>query len=63
MKIGGWKTRSVFERYAIVDQRDIASGIGKLELQQQHDRECLGRVEAKSTENAATLPLASPLPN
>ena len=28
-KIGGWKTRSVFERYAIVDQRDIAEANGK----------------------------------
>ena len=26
-KIGGWKTRSVFERYAIVDQRDIADAM------------------------------------
>jgi len=30
MKIGGWRTRSVFERYAIVSQADIADAIGKL---------------------------------
>jgi integrase len=31
MKIGGWKTRSVFERYAIVSQTDIAEALRKLE--------------------------------
>jgi hypothetical protein len=30
-KIGGWKTRSVFERYAIVDQRDIAEAMERLQ--------------------------------
>ena len=36
MKIGGWKTRSVFERYAIVSQSDIADAMHKLEA---HERE------------------------
>ena len=27
MKIGGWRTRSVFERYTIVSQTDIAESI------------------------------------
>jgi hypothetical protein len=31
MKIGGCRTRSVFERYAIVSQRDIADALKKLE--------------------------------
>jgi integrase len=31
MKIGGWRTRSVFERYAIVSQQDIADAMCKLE--------------------------------
>lgn len=31
MKIGGWKTRSVFERYAIVSQADIADALEKLQ--------------------------------
>ena len=31
MRIGGWKTRSVFERYAIVTRSDIADAILKLQ--------------------------------
>lgn len=31
MKIGGWKTRSVFERYAIVSQSDISDALSRLE--------------------------------
>ena len=31
MKIGGWRTRSVFERYAIVSQSDISDAIDKLQ--------------------------------
>jgi integrase len=30
-KIGGWRTRSVFERYAIVTQTDIADAMNKLQ--------------------------------
>ena len=33
MKIGGWRTRSVFERYAIVSQTDIVEAMRKLETQ------------------------------
>ncbi len=31
MKIGGWRTRSVFERYAIVSQSDISDALEKLQ--------------------------------
>jgi integrase len=34
MKIGGWRTRSVFERYAIVSQTDVADAVAKLEANQ-----------------------------
>jgi hypothetical protein len=37
MKIGGWKTRSVFERYAIISQTDIRDTMTKLEAGQQRD--------------------------
>jgi hypothetical protein len=33
MNIGGWRTRSVFGRYAIVSQTDIADALKKLEMQ------------------------------
>jgi integrase len=36
MKIGGWRARSVFERYAIVSQADIAEALGRLELRGGH---------------------------
>jgi hypothetical protein len=37
IKIGGWKTRSVFERYATVSQSDIRDAMAKLETGQQRD--------------------------
>jgi hypothetical protein len=39
MKIGGWRTRSVFERYAIVDQNDIAAAMKKLQASEQEAAE------------------------
>ena len=32
MRIGGWKTRSVFDRYNIVSTRDLHEAAAKLEL-------------------------------
>jgi len=40
MKIGGWRTRSVFERYAIVSQSDISDAIQKLDS--PHDGHSFG---------------------
>jgi len=36
MKIGGWRTRSVFERYAIVSQTDISDALEKLQSYDAH---------------------------
>ena len=35
MKIGGWKTPSMFKRYAIVSPADMEQAIGKLELERE----------------------------
>ncbi len=35
MRIGGWKTRSVFERYNIVTQADVKDAVTKLERAEQ----------------------------
>jgi hypothetical protein len=35
MEIGGWRTRSVFERYAIVNRNDMADAILKLEQKEK----------------------------
>jgi hypothetical protein len=72
MKIGGWKTRSVFERYAIVSESDIRDAMTKLEAGQQHQKakaaseqkaaqkqfeQGLGRTDGKSTDSqSSSLP-------
>ena len=38
MKIGGWRTRSVFERYAIVSRGDIVDAMQKLQINQQESQ-------------------------
>jgi integrase len=38
MKIGGWRTRSVFERYAIVSRGDIVEAMRKLQINQQESQ-------------------------
>jgi integrase len=43
MKIGGWKTRSVFERYAIVAQSDVEDAVAKLEERRNRLRDASER--------------------
>jgi integrase len=50
MKIGGWKTRSVFERYAIVSQSDIRDAMAELEAGQQRDNAEAAREHNSSEE-------------
>ena len=38
MKIGGWRTRSVFKRYAIVSRGDIVDAMRKLKINQQESQ-------------------------
>ena len=35
MKIGGWKTSSVFKRYAIVDHSDIQDAAAKIQKREE----------------------------
>jgi integrase len=50
MKIGGWKTRSVFERYAIVDHSDVEDAVVKLEARRNRWRD--GSVQQGDTVKA-----------
>lgn len=51
-RIGGWKTRSVFERYAIVTRTDIADAMRKLETHEREhvteDSHVLGHVDRQA---------------
>src|ERR1700741_1964087 len=49
MKIGGWKTRSVFDRYAIVCPNDVEDAMQKLEIREKElrDKSHLSHTEPK----------------
>jgi integrase len=52
MKIGGWRTRSVFERYAIVSRTDIADAMRKLQLSDAQQE--IGHEISHATQTATT---------
>jgi integrase len=57
MKIGGWRTRSVFERYAIVSRSDIADAMRRLqttEAQLQIGSTQIGHVSGAAESEAQT---------
>ncbi len=63
MQIGGWRTRSVFDRYAIVTENDIADAVRKLEADRKQ-REAAGLElaalkEANSHDSVTKLAQAS----
>ena len=62
MRIGGWKTRSVFQRYDIVDNRDIADAMKKLEQSEKPKPEQKGHVLVTfdNSADAETALLAKP---
>jgi integrase len=45
MQIGGWKTRSVFERYAIVSHGDTEVALDKLETEREAKRQARNKAE------------------
>jgi integrase len=70
MRIGGWKTRSVFDRYNIIDEADLADAARRLDEKQNSNAPQFGHdsgiVAEKGTKNAAPTQLnfaAAVLPN
>jgi hypothetical protein len=59
MKIGGWKTRSVFERYAIVSHTDIEDALQKLEQRKRIVKQKSSTVQNLSGSSKARLILVS----
>ena len=55
MKIGGWRTRSVFERYAIVSRSDMNDAILKLEESEKRTEQERSRTEEQQAEARAQI--------
>ena len=52
MKIGGWRTRSVFERYAIVSRNDIADAMLRLQQSEKVHDQPIGHIIGHSDVSA-----------
>jgi len=55
MEVGGWKTTSVFHRYAIVDNEDIANAMNMLERSQDQQRRHLEKAVATKGGQVVTI--------
>ena len=51
MEVGGWTTTSVFHRYAIVDNQDVADAMNMLEKSQDEQRQRLERAAVARNAN------------
>ena len=56
MKIGGWKTNSVFKRYSIVNTDDMSDVLAKRERRREAERTLL-RAEQEQAEPVTTRPI------
>ena len=51
MQIGGWRTRSVFDRYAIITENDIADAVRKLETDRKQREAAAAEIDTISHES------------
>jgi len=58
VQIGGWRTRSVFDKYAIITEDDIADAVHKLEEIRKQRAVTPSEVEAASHESVTETSLA-----
>ena len=56
MQIGGWRTRSVFDRYAIITENDIADAVRKLETDRKQREAAAVEIAAISHETVTKAP-------
>ena len=56
MAIGGWKTRSVFDRYNIVSEKDLHEAAGRLERDLAEKRQ-LRTKEGQNVPGKSSLPI------
>ncbi len=58
MKIGGWRTRSVFERYAIVSRGDMVDAMQKLQ-RSEHESQMGHEIGHVASTSASAIPPTS----
>ncbi len=59
MKIGGWRTRSVFERYAIVSQNDVEDALQRLEKRRTLSKQKAAVMKSQNVNDKPKLMLVS----